>query len=144
MQCINTPVLNFSTVEGYNGDWVMRQFGCRQFVSVEPQQFADVHGHDYKCGNQPMGELEDQHMVNLTLNTSDQWVDVFSDESQSSSCHPYMGGSTSYHLDMGSSSSYHPDIGGSSSFLFTSPQATFDPAFDPLDMYNRPQRPPRQ
>ena len=44
MWCINTPVLNFSTVEWYNGDRVMRQFGCKQFMPVEPQQFADVHG----------------------------------------------------------------------------------------------------
>ncbi|KAH1038497.1 hypothetical protein J1N35_040240 [Gossypium stocksii] len=33
--CINTPVLNFSTVEWYNGDQVMLQFGCRQFLPVE-------------------------------------------------------------------------------------------------------------
>ncbi|KAG8499232.1 hypothetical protein CXB51_005731 [Gossypium anomalum] len=41
--CINTPMLNFSTVEWNNDSRVMQKFGCRQFVPVEPQQFADVH-----------------------------------------------------------------------------------------------------
>ncbi|KAL1149207.1 hypothetical protein V6Z11_A10G176800 [Gossypium hirsutum] len=149
MWCINTPVLNFSTVEWYNGDRVMRQFGCKQFMPVEPQQFADVHGktmqgrhtldwsvehqcyvalwntqydrlpemdscmfdfspsteymqcymnrwrvylyggqlmivpgHSYRRGNQPMVEVEDQHMAepdseDQVLNTSEQWVDFF-------------------------------------------------------------------
>ncbi|KAK5831789.1 hypothetical protein PVK06_015588 [Gossypium arboreum] len=43
MWCINTPALNFSTVEWYNGDRVKRQFGCRQFMPVEPKQFNEVH-----------------------------------------------------------------------------------------------------
>ncbi|KAK5825137.1 hypothetical protein PVK06_019941 [Gossypium arboreum] len=155
MWCFNAPVLNFSTFEWYNGDRVMRQFGCKQFVPVEPQQFADVH--------------EDQHIAepdseDQVLNTSEQWVDTFCDESQSSSYNPDIGGSSSYHPDMGDSSSYHPDMGGSSSYhpdidgssLFdleqpltlvdmfgnnmysTPPQATIDPVANPLDMYNTP------
>ncbi|KAL1133910.1 hypothetical protein V6Z11_A12G071100 [Gossypium hirsutum] len=116
-----------------------------------------VPGHDYRRGNQPIRKLKDQHMArpdseNQPLNTSDQWVDVFCDESQSSSCHLDIGGSSSYHPDMGSSSSYHPNIGGSSSFhleqppisfdMFgnnmysTPPQATFNPVVDPPDVYN--------
>ncbi|KAG8492323.1 hypothetical protein CXB51_009798 [Gossypium anomalum] len=174
--CINTPVLNFSTVEWYNSDRVMRQFGCKQFVPVEPQQFADVHGktmqgrhtfdwsvehqcyvalwntrydrrpemhscmfdfspsteymqwymnrwrvylyggqlmivpgHGYRRGNQPTVEVEDQHMADpdsgdQVLNTSEQWVDTFCNESQSSSYNPDIGGSSSYHPDMGGSS----------------------------------------
>ncbi|PPS19315.1 hypothetical protein GOBAR_AA01253 [Gossypium barbadense] len=78
----------------------------------------------------------------------------------SSSYHPDMCDSSSYHPDMGGSSSYHPDIGGSSPFdleqpltlvdMFgnnmysTPPQATIDPVVNPLDVYNTPQRPPRQ
>ncbi|KAH1107101.1 hypothetical protein J1N35_010869 [Gossypium stocksii] len=110
-------------VEWYNGDRFMRQFGCRQFVPVEPQQFADVH-------------------------------------SGSSLYHPDIGGSSSYHPDIGGSSSYYSDIGGSSPFhleqpptsfdmfgnkMYSTPhQATIDPAANPPDVYNTPQRPPRQ
>ncbi|KAK5839549.1 hypothetical protein PVK06_008350 [Gossypium arboreum] len=166
MWCINKPVFSFLTVEWYNGDRVMQQFGCRQFVSVEPHktmrgkhttdwsvehqfyvalwnarydkllemhfclfdfspsteymqwymtrwriylyggQLIMVPGHGYRRGNQPMGELADQHMAEpdleaQPLNTLDQWVNAFCDESQSSS----------YHLDIGSSSSYHPNMG---------------------------------
>ncbi|KAH1081975.1 hypothetical protein J1N35_021736 [Gossypium stocksii] len=165
--CINTPVLNFSTVEWYNGDRVMRQFVCRQFVPIEPQQFVNVHvlGHGYRRRNQPMRELEDQHMTELNsedqpLNTSEQWVDAFCDESQSSSYHSDISGSSSYHSDMSGSSLYHPDRGGSSSFhpkqppisfdMFsnnmysTPPQATFDSTADPPDVYSTPKRLPRQ
>ncbi|KAL1176470.1 hypothetical protein V6Z11_A04G160700 [Gossypium hirsutum] len=235
-------MLNFSTVEWYNGDRVMRQFGCKQFVPVEPQQFADVYGktmqgrhtldwsvehqcyvalwntrydkrpemhscmfdfsplteymqrymnrwrvylyggqliivpgHGYRSGNQPTVEVEDQHIAepdseDQVLNTSEQWVDTFCDESHSSSYnpdiggsssyHPDMGGSSSYHPNMGGSSPYHPDIGGSSPFdlkqpptsvdMFgnnmypTPPQATIDPVANPSDVYNTPQHPPRQ
>ncbi|PPD95848.1 hypothetical protein GOBAR_DD07106 [Gossypium barbadense] len=136
-------------------------------------QLMIVPGHGYRCGNQPMKELKDQHMADpdsedQPLNTSDQWVDAFCDESQSSSYHLDMGGSSSYHpnmsclssyhLDMGGSSSYHSDIGGLSLFhpeqppiLFdifgnnmysTLPQATFHPAADPPDVYSTPQHPP--
>ncbi|KAK5825538.1 hypothetical protein PVK06_020382 [Gossypium arboreum] len=108
--CINTPVLNFSTVEWYNDDRVMRKFGCRQFVLVEPQQFAYFHSKTMRgkhttdwsvehqcyvalwnarydrCGSQPMGELEDQYMAepdseDQPLKTSDQWISAFCDES---------------------------------------------------------------
>ncbi|KAK5771597.1 hypothetical protein PVK06_047820 [Gossypium arboreum] len=41
--CTNTLVFNFSTVEWYNTDQVMRQFRCRQFLLVDPQKFVDVH-----------------------------------------------------------------------------------------------------
>ncbi|PPR87672.1 hypothetical protein GOBAR_AA33011 [Gossypium barbadense] len=124
-----------------------------------------VPSHGYRRGNQPMGELEDQHMADLDLkdqplNTSDQWVNTFCDESQSTSYHSDIGGSSSYHPDISDLSSYHPDIGGSSSFhpkrplisfdMFgnnmysTQPQATFDPAADPSDVYSRPQSLPYQ
>ncbi|PPS06925.1 hypothetical protein GOBAR_AA13719 [Gossypium barbadense] len=84
----------------------------------------------------------------------------YSSEGSSGSYHPDMGGSSLYHPDMGGSSSYHLDIGGSSLFdleqpptsvdMFgnnmysTPPQATIDPVSNPSDVYNRPQRPPRQ
>ncbi|PPS20065.1 hypothetical protein GOBAR_AA00518 [Gossypium barbadense] len=112
-----------------------------------------------------MGELEDQHMVepdsdDQPLNTLDQWVNVFCDESQSSLYNLDIGCPSSYHPDMGDSGSYHLDIGGSSSFhpeqppisfdMFgnnmysTSPQAKFDPTADPSNVYSTPQRPPCQ
>ncbi|PPS02917.1 hypothetical protein GOBAR_AA17736 [Gossypium barbadense] len=112
-----------------------------------------------------MGELQDQHMAELDsedqpLNTSNQWVDAFCDESQSSSYYSDIGGSNSYHSDIGGSSSYHSDIGGSSLFhpeqplisfdMFsnnmdsTPSQAIFDPVVDPPDVYSTPQHPPRQ
>ncbi|PPR82842.1 hypothetical protein GOBAR_AA37877 [Gossypium barbadense] len=124
-----------------------------------------VSGHGYRRGNQPMGELENQHMAepnseDQPLNTSGQWVDAFCDESQSNSYHSDIAGSSSYHPDIGGSSSYHPNIGGSSSFhpnqlsisfdMFgnnmysTPPQAMFDLVADLPDVYSTPQRPPRQ
>ncbi|KAH1047786.1 hypothetical protein J1N35_038570 [Gossypium stocksii] len=80
-----------------------------------------VPPHSYRRRNQLMGELEDQHMAepnseDQALNTSDQWVNAFCDESQSSLYHSNIGGSSSYHPDVGDSSSYHPDISDSSSF----------------------------
>ncbi|PPD75536.1 hypothetical protein GOBAR_DD27534 [Gossypium barbadense] len=129
--CINTSVLNFSTVEWYNADRVMQQFG----------QLMIVPDHDYRRGSQPMGELEDQHMVELDsedqpLNTLDQWVDAFYDGSRSNSYHLDIGGLSSYHPDMGSLSPYLPeqpmisfDLFGNNMY-FTPPQATFDPAAD--------------
>ncbi|XP_040940093.1 protein MAIN-LIKE 1-like [Gossypium hirsutum] len=93
MWCINTSVLNFSTVEWYNGDRVMGQFGCKQFVPVEPQQFADVHG-----GSSP-----------FDLEQPPTSVDMFGNNMYS-----------------------------------TPPQATIDPVANPSDVYNTPQRPPRQ
>lgn len=63
--CINTPVLNFSTVEWYNDDRVMRQFGCRQFVSVEPQQFVDVHGKTMREKHTTGWSVEHKYYVAL-------------------------------------------------------------------------------
>ncbi|PPR81610.1 hypothetical protein GOBAR_AA39104 [Gossypium barbadense] len=114
-----------------------------------------------------MAEPDSEDQV---LNTSEQWVNTFCDESQSSSYNPDIGGSSSYHPDIGGSSSYHPNMGGSSSYhpdiggssLFdleqpstsvdmfgnnmysTPPQATIDPVANPSDVYNTPQRLPRQ
>ncbi|PPS03612.1 hypothetical protein GOBAR_AA17046 [Gossypium barbadense] len=115
MWCINTSMLNFSTIE--------------------------------LCNNLGVDNLCQSSHNNLLMSTS-------------TSYHPNIGGSSSYHSDMGGSSSYHPNISGSSSFhleqppisfdMFgnnmysTSPQATFDPAVDPPDVYNTPQHPPCQ
>ncbi|MFQ6649847.1 hypothetical protein Gotur_023370 [Gossypium turneri] len=131
--CINTLVLNFSTIELYNADRVMRQFRCTQFLPVDPQQFANVHvpDHNYRRGSQPMGELDlkDQHMVepeseDQFLNTSDQWVGAFCDGSQNSSYHPEK---PPISFDMFVNNMY-----------YTLPQATFNPAVDPLDVYSTP------
>ncbi|PPR92698.1 hypothetical protein GOBAR_AA27972 [Gossypium barbadense] len=118
MWSINTPVLNFSTVEWYNGArWYMNRWR----VYLYGGQLMIVPGHGYRRGNQPMVEVEDQHMAkpdseDQVLNTSEQWVDTFCDKSQSSSYNLDIGGASSYHPDMGGSSSYHSDIGGSSPF----------------------------
>ncbi|KAH1056222.1 hypothetical protein J1N35_034287, partial [Gossypium stocksii] len=42
--CINASLLNFSTVEWYNADQVMRRFGCIQYVLDVPQRFDIVYG----------------------------------------------------------------------------------------------------
>ncbi|XP_012448791.2 serine/threonine-protein phosphatase 7 long form homolog [Gossypium raimondii] len=34
--CINAPIINFQTVEWYNGDRVLRQFGCIQYILAPP------------------------------------------------------------------------------------------------------------
>ncbi|KAH1130911.1 hypothetical protein J1N35_002289 [Gossypium stocksii] len=65
MWCINTLVLNFSTIEWYNGDRVMRQFGCRQFVLVEPQQFVDVHSETIRGKHTKDWSVEHQCYVAL-------------------------------------------------------------------------------
>ncbi|PPS09233.1 hypothetical protein GOBAR_AA11424 [Gossypium barbadense] len=143
----------------------MQWYMNRWRVYLYGGQLMIVPGHGYRRGNQPTVEVEDQHMVepdseDQVLNTSEQWVDTFCDESQSSSYNLDIGGSSSYHSDMGGSSSYHPDIGGLSPFdleqpptsvdMFgnnmysTPPQATIDPVANPSDVYNTPQRPPRQ
>ncbi|PPD99947.1 hypothetical protein GOBAR_DD03047 [Gossypium barbadense] len=61
-----------------------------------------------------------------------------------------LGGSSSYHPDIGSSSSFHPeqplisfDMFGNNMYS-TPPQATFNPAVDPPDVYSTPQRLPHQ
>ncbi|PPE02267.1 hypothetical protein GOBAR_DD00726 [Gossypium barbadense] len=53
--CINTPVLNFSTIEWYNVDRVIRQFGCKQFVLNIPPRFDDVHGSQSNAYHPKMG-----------------------------------------------------------------------------------------
>ncbi|PPS11975.1 hypothetical protein GOBAR_AA08657 [Gossypium barbadense] len=124
-----------------------------------------VPDYGYRRGNQPTEGVDDQYMAepdseDQVFNTLDQWVDAFCDESQSSSYNPDIGGLSSYNPDMSGSSSYHPDIGGSSPFhleqpptsfdMFgnnmysTPPQATIDPVANPSDVYNTPERPPRQ
>ncbi|KAG8481381.1 hypothetical protein CXB51_026146 [Gossypium anomalum] len=65
MWCINTPVLNFSTVEWYNDDRFMRQFGCRQFMPVEPEQFDDVHGKTMRGKHTTDWSVEHQSFVAL-------------------------------------------------------------------------------
>ncbi|PPS01190.1 hypothetical protein GOBAR_AA19470 [Gossypium barbadense] len=102
-----------------------------------------------------MGEIEDQHMAepdseDQALNTLDQWVNAFCNESQSSSYHSDIGGSSSYHPKIGGSSSFHPEQPLISFDMFcnnmysTPSQATFNPVADPPDVYSTPQHPPRQ
>ncbi|PPS09786.1 hypothetical protein GOBAR_AA10882 [Gossypium barbadense] len=104
--------------------------------------------------------MADPNSEDQPLNTLGQWVNAFCDESQSSSYHLDISGSSSYHLDIDGLISYYSDIGGSSLFhperptisfdMFgnnmysTLPQAMFDPAVDPPDVYSTPQRPPCQ
>ncbi|PPS08764.1 hypothetical protein GOBAR_AA11900 [Gossypium barbadense] len=112
-------------------------------------------GHDYRRGNQPTVEVEDQHMAepdseDQVLNTSKQWVDTFCDLSQNSSYNPDIGGSSSYHPDICGSSPFNLEQPPTSVDMFgnnmysTPPQATIDPVANPSDVYNTPQRPPRQ
>ncbi|XP_052487579.1 serine/threonine-protein phosphatase 7 long form homolog [Gossypium raimondii] len=42
--CTNTPIINFNVVEWYNGDRVLRQFGCIQHIPDPPCQLGDDHG----------------------------------------------------------------------------------------------------
>ncbi|XP_052482491.1 serine/threonine-protein phosphatase 7 long form homolog [Gossypium raimondii] len=42
--CTNTPIINFNIVEWYNGDRVLRQFGCIQHIPDPPCQLGDDHG----------------------------------------------------------------------------------------------------
>ncbi|KAK5824083.1 hypothetical protein PVK06_018846 [Gossypium arboreum] len=144
MWCINTPVLNFSTVEWYNGDRVMRQFGCKQFVPVEPQQFADVHDKtrhgrhtldwsvEHQCyvalWNTRYDRRPEMHSCMFDFSPSTEYMQCSykPDIGGSSSYHPDMGGLSSYHPDMGGSSSYYLDIGGSSPFDLEQPPTSVD------------------
>ncbi|KAG8478772.1 hypothetical protein CXB51_028601 [Gossypium anomalum] len=79
----------------------MQWYMTRWHVYLYGGKLMLVPSHGYRRGNQSMGELEDQHMAKLDsedqpLNTSDQWVDAFYDESWSSSYHSNIGGSSSY------------------------------------------------
>ncbi|KAG8472838.1 hypothetical protein CXB51_034756 [Gossypium anomalum] len=70
----------------------MQWYMTRWRVYLYGGQFMIVKDRGYRCGNQHMGELEDQHMVepyseDQLWDTSDQWVNAFCDESQSSSYH---------------------------------------------------------
>ncbi|PPR96278.1 hypothetical protein GOBAR_AA24385 [Gossypium barbadense] len=119
-------------------------------INVIQHYRMPIPDHNYKCGSQPMVELDpkDQHMAepnpeDQPLNTrtsSDQWVDRFCEGSYSSSHHSKMGGSSSYHPEQ-------PPISFdmfSDNMYSIPPLAMFNQATDPLDMYSTPQCPPRQ
>ncbi|KAH1056492.1 hypothetical protein J1N35_034557 [Gossypium stocksii] len=85
MWCINTPVLNFSTIKWYKALWnaqydrrlemhscmfdfspsteYMQWFMTGWKVYLFGGQLMIVMPHGYRRGNQPIGELEDQHIV---------------------------------------------------------------------------------
>ncbi|PPD74986.1 hypothetical protein GOBAR_DD28089 [Gossypium barbadense] len=145
--CINMSVLNFSTVEWYNTD---RWYMTRWHIYLYGGQLMIILDHDYRCGSQPMMELnpdneyivepdlEDQHMVEPDLDT---WVDAFCEGFQSSSYHPKMGGFSSTYTQP------QPPITFAIFYdttYSTSPQAMFDPTVDPPDVYSIVQRPPHQ
>ncbi|PPD95791.1 hypothetical protein GOBAR_DD07180 [Gossypium barbadense] len=99
--CDNLGVDNLCR-SSYNNLLMSMWWMTRWRVYLYGGQLMIVPSHGYRHGNQPMGELEDQHMAkpdleDQYLNTSHQWVDAFCDESQSSSYHPDMGGSNSFH-----------------------------------------------
>ncbi|KAH1082342.1 hypothetical protein J1N35_022103 [Gossypium stocksii] len=50
--CNNTLVLNFSIVEWYNMDQVMRKFGCKQDISDVLQNFNNVNKINKRGKNQ--------------------------------------------------------------------------------------------
>ncbi|PPD92159.1 hypothetical protein GOBAR_DD10901 [Gossypium barbadense] len=147
--CINTPVLNFSTVEWYNGDQVMQQFGCRQFVSVEPQQFADVHG-GLRCTPACLTSVPQLNTCNEQFISPrhGQYEFISPGHWRFEFISPNMGDSSSYHLAIGGLSLFHPEQQPISFDMFgnnmysTPPKATFDPVADPPDVYSAPQRPP--
>ncbi|KAG8498813.1 hypothetical protein CXB51_005111 [Gossypium anomalum] len=41
--CINAPIINFHTVEWYNGDRVLWQFGSIHYISNPPMQVGKIH-----------------------------------------------------------------------------------------------------
>ncbi|KAK5811515.1 hypothetical protein PVK06_026853 [Gossypium arboreum] len=41
--CTNAPIINFQTVEWYNGDRVLWQFGCIQYIPDPPMQVGKIH-----------------------------------------------------------------------------------------------------
>ncbi|MFQ6654633.1 hypothetical protein Gotur_025539 [Gossypium turneri] len=42
--CTNAPIINFNVVEWYDGDLVLRQFGCIQYIPDLPCEAGEVHG----------------------------------------------------------------------------------------------------
>ncbi|KAG8492470.1 hypothetical protein CXB51_009567 [Gossypium anomalum] len=42
--CTNAPIINFNIVKWYQGDRVLRQFGCIQYIPNPPKEVGKVHG----------------------------------------------------------------------------------------------------
>lgn len=63
--CNNTPVLNFSIVEWYNEDQVMRKIGCKQDISDVIQNFDNVHETNKKGKNQKIGHKSINNIFTL-------------------------------------------------------------------------------
>ncbi|KAK5771535.1 hypothetical protein PVK06_047752 [Gossypium arboreum] len=146
-------VLNFSIVELYNADRIMREFGCKQFMSDVPQRFGDVHSKTKKGKDGVDWAVEHQRYIALWNAQYERWLEMHPCMFDFSHLEEYIQWapqSNAYHLETGSFSSTYQqlqspiifDMFGSTpiddTMYSTPPQVTFDPVPDLPDVYNTP------
>ncbi|KAG8478571.1 hypothetical protein CXB51_028344 [Gossypium anomalum] len=130
MRCINMSVLNFSTIEWYNCDRVMRQFRRRQLVPVEPQKFVDVHSKTMRGKHTTDWSVEHQCYVALWNARA-----VYITRTLAVQVHITRTWAVRVHITRTWAVRVHITLTWA---------ATFDPTADLPDVYSTPQRLPYQ